>query len=82
VLHALPMSCSLTLYSNYTWRRVVCCNEILFFLWVYSPIQALAALDTHWIGVSVGPRTGLDNVERRKICTYRDSISDPRPSSQ
>jgi hypothetical protein len=24
-------------------------------------------LDTHWIGGWVGPRTGLDDVERRKI---------------
>jgi hypothetical protein len=32
------------------------------------------ATDTHWIGDCVGPRTGLDKVEKRKICSYQNSI--------
>jgi hypothetical protein len=32
---------------------------------------------THWVGGWMGPRTGLDDVERRKSCPYRDSKSDP-----
>jgi hypothetical protein len=32
---------------------------------------------TPWIGGWVGPRTGLDDVERKKSCPYRDSNSDP-----
>jgi hypothetical protein len=32
---------------------------------------------THWIGGWVNPRTGLDDVERRKSYPYRDSNSDP-----
>jgi hypothetical protein len=32
---------------------------------------------THCIGDWVGPRTGLEDVGRRKSCPYRDSNSDP-----
>jgi hypothetical protein len=32
---------------------------------------------THWIGGWVDPRAGLDDVEKRKFLTYRDSNSDP-----
>jgi hypothetical protein len=32
---------------------------------------------THWIGGWVDPRTGLDDVEKRKFLPYRDSNSDP-----
>jgi hypothetical protein len=32
---------------------------------------------THWIGGWVGPRAGLENVEKRKFLTFRDSNSDP-----
>jgi hypothetical protein len=35
------------------------------------------ALGTHWIGGCVGPRAGLDNMEKAKFFTYRDSNSDP-----
>jgi hypothetical protein len=35
------------------------------------------APDTHWIGGWVGPRTGLDDVEKRKILLYWDSNSNP-----
>jgi hypothetical protein len=35
------------------------------------------ARGTHRIGVWVGPRAGLDDVERRKSCPYRDSNCDP-----
>jgi hypothetical protein len=31
---------------------------------------------THWTRGWVGPRTGLDNVQRRKILPYRDLNSD------
>jgi hypothetical protein len=31
------------------------------------------ALGTHWIGGWVGPRAGLDAVEKRKILYYRGS---------
>jgi hypothetical protein len=31
----------------------------------------------HWIGGWVGHRTGLDDVERRQSCHYRDSNFDP-----
>jgi hypothetical protein len=33
--------------------------------------------DTHRIGGWVGPRSGLDNLERRKSCPYRDLNGDP-----
>jgi hypothetical protein len=32
---------------------------------------------THWIGDWVGPRTGLDDMERRESCPYQDSNSNP-----
>jgi hypothetical protein len=32
---------------------------------------------TPWIGGGVGPRTGLDDVEKRNSRPYRDSNSDP-----
>jgi hypothetical protein len=32
---------------------------------------------THWIGGWVGPRAGLDDVEKRKFLPPRDSNSDP-----
>jgi hypothetical protein len=32
---------------------------------------------THWIGGWMGPRTNLNDVEKRKICPYRDWNSDP-----
>jgi hypothetical protein len=32
---------------------------------------------THWRGGVVDPRTGLDNVEKRKFLPYRDPNSDP-----
>jgi hypothetical protein len=35
------------------------------------------ALGTHWIGGSVGPRTGLDDVGKRRTRPYRDLNSDP-----
>jgi hypothetical protein len=35
------------------------------------------APDTHWIGGRVGPRTGMDDMERENICPYRDSNFDP-----
>jgi hypothetical protein len=35
------------------------------------------ASGTPWIGGWVGPRTGLDDVERRKYVPYLDSNSDP-----
>jgi hypothetical protein len=31
---------------------------------------------THWTGSWMGPRTGLDGVEKRKFCSYRNSNSD------
>jgi hypothetical protein len=31
----------------------------------------------HWIGGWVGPRAGLDDVEKRKFLPYRDLSSDP-----
>jgi hypothetical protein len=47
-------------------------------------LHAIAALppgeiapDTDWIEGWLGTRAGLDVVERRKSCTYRDSNSDP-----
>jgi hypothetical protein len=33
---------------------------------------------THWIGAWVGPRAGLNDVEKRQFLPYRDSNSDPR----
>jgi hypothetical protein len=35
------------------------------------------APSTHWIGGWVGPRTGLDDVERKKSYPYWNSNSDP-----
>jgi hypothetical protein len=35
------------------------------------------ALDTHWLGGWMGPRAGLDDVERRKFLTLQYSNSDP-----
>jgi hypothetical protein len=35
------------------------------------------AAGTHCIRGWVGPRTGLEDVERRKFCPYLDSNSDP-----
>jgi hypothetical protein len=32
---------------------------------------------THWIGGWVDPRAGLDDMEKRKSLSYRDSNSDP-----
>jgi hypothetical protein len=43
---------------------------------MYSFTPEERASGTHWIGVWVGPRTGLDDAERRKSCPYRDSNSD------
>jgi hypothetical protein len=34
-------------------------------------------LSIHWIRGWVGPRTGLDDMERRKSCPYHDLNSDP-----
>jgi hypothetical protein len=34
------------------------------------------ALGTHWIGARVGPKVGLEEVERIKFLPYRDSDSD------
>jgi hypothetical protein len=34
---------------------------------------------THWIGGWVRPRTGVDDMERRKSYPYRHSNSDPSP---
>jgi hypothetical protein len=41
----------------------------------FSPVERTPS--THWIGDRVGPRAGLDNVEKRKSRPYRDSNSDP-----
>jgi hypothetical protein len=35
------------------------------------------APDSHWIGGWVGPRAGLDDVEKRTFLTLRGSNSDP-----
>jgi hypothetical protein len=35
------------------------------------------APDTHWIGGWVDPRTGLDDLEKRRFLPYWDSNSDP-----
>jgi hypothetical protein len=35
------------------------------------------AIGTHWIGGWVGPRTDLDDVEKRKSCPHQNSNSDP-----
>jgi hypothetical protein len=43
---------------------------LLLFPWEKAP-------GTNWIGGWVGPRPGLDNVEKRKIWPYRDLNSDP-----
>jgi hypothetical protein len=32
---------------------------------------------THWLGGWVGPRTGLEDVEKGKSCPYRRSNSHP-----
>jgi hypothetical protein len=51
---------------------------------VSGQVHAPAALppgkeppDTHWIGGWVGPSVGLDDMEKRKFWSYRDSNSDP-----
>jgi hypothetical protein len=50
---------------------------------VSGQIHALAALppgkrgpDTHWTGGWVGPRAGLDNVEKMKTLHRREAITD------
>jgi hypothetical protein len=35
------------------------------------------ARGTHWVGGLVGPRAGLDDVEKGKFLPYRDSTSGP-----
>jgi hypothetical protein len=35
------------------------------------------ARGSHWIGDWVGPRTGLEDVERKKYCLYLDPKSEP-----
>jgi hypothetical protein len=39
------------------------------------------ALNSLWTGGWVGPRAGLDDVEKRKFWPHWDSNSDPRPCS-
>jgi hypothetical protein len=57
--------------STYTWPR--------HSLEIGGQLHTLAALppgkqppSTHWIGRWVGPRTGLDNLKKRKFCPYQD----------
>jgi hypothetical protein len=49
--------------------------------WSASPPRCFTpgeiAPRTHWIGDWVGPRAGLDDVEKRKFLTIMDSNSDP-----
>jgi hypothetical protein len=55
--------------------ELVGCDWLASSLGCFPPWERASV--NHWVGDGVGPKTCLEDVERRKSCSYRDSNCGP-----